>query len=194
MAATGMGQALDLNRTRQRRGPSIENHDAANVGVYVLANFDNNSTYVGCTVDFGRRLRQHNSQLVGGARRTKSSTTWHHRILVTGFSDWKTALSFEWYVKNYRRLDSAADKRLRGVEARRARITALLAKFGTSKFAGLTVTDVPPPPRPGTELKTREENVEAKVEKQVEAELHEQVQKFGQLATCGDEETVIDLT
>lgn len=148
MAAQDDDIKAQMSKRSKPRCPSIKNHDAANVGVYVLANFDNRSTYVGCTVNFHRRLRQHNSQLVGGARRTKCSTTWHHRILVTGFSEWKTALSFEWYVKNYRRLDSAADKRLKGIAARRARITALLAKFGTCKFAGLTVTDVPPPPLP----------------------------------------------
>jgi predicted GIY-YIG superfamily endonuclease len=148
MAAQDDDIKAQVSKRTKPRCPSIQNHDAANVGVYVLANFDNRSTYVGCTVDFHRRLRQHNSQLVGGARRTKCSTTWHHRILVTGFSEWKTALSFEWYVKNYRRLDSAADKRLKGIAARRARITALMAKFGTCKFAGLTVTDVPPPPPP----------------------------------------------
>lgn len=40
--------------------------------VYLLLNSDNNCTYIGMTNNITRRLRQHNSELVGGAKYTTS--------------------------------------------------------------------------------------------------------------------------
>jgi predicted GIY-YIG superfamily endonuclease len=42
-----------------------------NYFVYLLVNNTNNCTYIGCTNNTIRRLRQHNSELVGGAKYTK---------------------------------------------------------------------------------------------------------------------------
>ena len=55
-------------------------------------------TYVGATVNPDRRLRQHNGEIVGGARATKGRV-WKRRFLVGGFNDERTALRFEWYWK-----------------------------------------------------------------------------------------------
>ena len=44
--------------------------------VYVLASSKLTRTYVGCTVDINRRLRQHNGELKGGARRTRAGRPW----------------------------------------------------------------------------------------------------------------------
>ena len=52
-------------------------------------------TYVGATVDPNRRLRQHNGELVGGARATHGRR-WRRRYLVGGFADERAALRFEW--------------------------------------------------------------------------------------------------
>ena len=67
--------------------------------VYVLANSDNNRTYVGCTNNASRRLRQHNQEIKGGAKATKCSRTWQYMIQMQGFETKSDALSFEWHCK-----------------------------------------------------------------------------------------------
>jgi predicted GIY-YIG superfamily endonuclease len=62
---------------------------------YMLVSTDGKRTYVGATVDPTRRLRQHNGELVGGARATKGRQ-WTRRFLVGGFEDERDALRFEW--------------------------------------------------------------------------------------------------
>ena len=59
-------------------------------------------TYIGATVDPNRRLRQHNGELVGGARRT-SGLQWKRALYVGGFPDWTAALQFEWSWKRHGR-------------------------------------------------------------------------------------------
>ncbi len=76
--------------------------------VYVLASSDGRRTYVGCTNDFRRRLRQHNGELRGGAKYTArgraafvsggktASRPWKPVLTVWGFPSRKTALQLEW--------------------------------------------------------------------------------------------------
>ena len=111
-------------------------------GVYVVANRDNRGTYVGCAwTSFYHRLRQHNREIKGGAKATAGSRTWHHRLLVTGFTSHRKALSFEWYVKRYRLKRSARSRTsVRDpVTRRRMQIERLLAEFGSTRFPGLTL-------------------------------------------------------
>ena len=70
-------------------------------------------TYVGATVDVARRLRQHNGELAGGARRTTarcaprpkpggaegSPQTWRVACTVGGFRTWSEALKFEFALR-----------------------------------------------------------------------------------------------
>lgn len=44
--------------------------------VYVLISVTGDRTYVGITRDKGRRLRQHNGELPGGARSTRAGRPW----------------------------------------------------------------------------------------------------------------------
>lgn len=60
-------------------------------------------SYIGATVSPRRRLRQHNGQLRGGARRTSVANDWTCRLLITGFRTWREALQFEWAAKYHTR-------------------------------------------------------------------------------------------
>jgi len=58
-------------------------------------------TYNGSTNDPKRRLRQHNEEIVGGARFTHGrGGGWEIYALLTGFPDHKNALSCEWRIKH----------------------------------------------------------------------------------------------
>jgi len=74
--------------------------------VYLLLSSDN-STYVGATVDLNRRLRQHNTEIKGGAVATttkvKRGEIWIRAAHIEGFPDWQAALQFEWRWKQLSR-------------------------------------------------------------------------------------------
>lgn len=59
-------------------------------------------TYNGFTVDLRRRIRQHNSEIKGGAKYTTSNgnKTWHYYAVLTGFDTAVSALSCEWWIKH----------------------------------------------------------------------------------------------
>ena len=62
----------------------------------------NNRTYNGSTNDMKRRLRQHNGEIVGGAKQTsrkKPGEKWSVYCIVSGFSDHKEALQTEWRIR-----------------------------------------------------------------------------------------------
>ena len=71
--------------------------------VYVIQSTTSARTYVGCTNNFSRRIRQHNGEIVGGAKYTRGNS-WAPVVLVQGFaSDQRHALQFEWRLKDRRR-------------------------------------------------------------------------------------------
>lgn len=57
-------------------------------------------TYVGATKDPDRRLRQHNRELVGGARatgiRVGQGLSWSRICYIKNIPDWQAALQIEW--------------------------------------------------------------------------------------------------
>lgn len=67
---------------------------------YMLFSTVNNRTYIGMTVDPNRRLRQHNGELVGGAKATSTHRPWSFYCIIKGFVTLHDALSFEWNFKH----------------------------------------------------------------------------------------------
>ena len=69
--------------------------------VYLLTNPINRRTYLGSTTDHTRRLRQHNGDLVGGARYTHmhAPKQWRVHCVVSGLTK-QEAMSLEAIAKN----------------------------------------------------------------------------------------------
>lgn len=91
---------------------------------YMLTSTDRRRTYIGMTNNFPRRLRQHNGELVGGARYTSRAGTqpWTPVATVHGFTDKIDALRFEWWWKHQ------PPRNAHGTKARIAKLHALLQK------------------------------------------------------------------
>ena len=77
-------------------------------------------SYIGATVNPQKRLRQHNRQISGGARRTRGKL-WHFHCVLSGFRTWREALQCEWSFKHISR-------NCRGIESRRSALETLLQK------------------------------------------------------------------
>lgn len=102
------------------------------------------ATYVGCTNNFRRRLRQHNAEICGGARCTtaarRAGAVWIAVYVAEGFVDNHEALSFEWHWKaQTRRL-----MRQRGAPSDpvRRRSVALDALLRWARFAHIRRRDL----------------------------------------------------
>tara|TARA_Y100000817_G_C16588076_1_gene425026 strand:+ start:142 stop:570 length:429 start_codon:yes stop_codon:yes gene_type:complete len=66
---------------------------------YIIEN--KGKTYAGVSPDPKRRLRQHNGEIVGGAKYTTAHAPgWKHICLVHGFQNKIQAMQFEWAVKH----------------------------------------------------------------------------------------------
>ena len=109
--------------------------------------------YIGATVHPARRLRQHNGELAGGARRTRGRGPWHFHCVVVGFRTWREALQFEWAFKR-------ATRRCRSDATRGAALDALLARWSVAlrvvrtDCSALPATK-PPPASPATTRQPR---------------------------------------
>lgn len=64
--------------------------------------------YIGYTVNFSRRIRQHNGELVGGAKRTQQGRPWTPIAITSGFPDQHHGLSFEWHLQRMYRKKRAS--------------------------------------------------------------------------------------
>jgi predicted GIY-YIG superfamily endonuclease len=59
-----------------------------------------NCTYNGSTNNLVRRLRQHNGEIVGGAKKTKKGRPWIPICHIKGFHEKTSALRFEWRIQH----------------------------------------------------------------------------------------------
>lgn len=70
---------------------------------YLLVSEENNRlTYIGYTTNLDKRLKQHNGELVGGAKATRKAKDWHIHAYVS-FESKQEAMSFEWLWKHEKR-------------------------------------------------------------------------------------------
>ena len=70
-----------------------------NWNCYMLISNDNKRTYIGSTVNIKRRLRQHNGEIVGGAKATRTGRPWSLICYISGF-DKTHSLCCEWRLKH----------------------------------------------------------------------------------------------
>jgi len=119
--------------------------DSKSFFVYLLES-TKNATYVGATVDLGRRLRQHNKEISGGAHATsakvKKGELWTRVCHVSGFPDWSAALQFEW---RWKQLSRKLPQKMLPLERRIAALKSLLAlERSTSKAVAFSEWSSPP--------------------------------------------------
>lgn len=95
--------------------------------VYILQSTTSARTYVGCTNNFARRIRQHNGDLTGGAKYTRGNS-WEPVVLCGGFDDDRRhALQFEWRLKERRKRGK------RGCSGVERRVTSLHRTLGLER-------------------------------------------------------------
>lgn len=70
--------------------------------VYFLKSTVSKKTYIGMTNDVGRRFRQHNGELAGGAKYTKGGRPWHIEMILGPYDTRSQACKVEWRAKRYR--------------------------------------------------------------------------------------------
>ncbi|KAL5719902.1 hypothetical protein ACHQM5_012629 [Ranunculus cassubicifolius] len=74
--------------------PSISS--SSSWSLYLIISTNNPiKTYVGVTTDFSRRLKQHNGELKGGAKASRSGRPWICACIIQGFKDHSEACSLE---------------------------------------------------------------------------------------------------
>lgn len=83
-------------------GGEEEDEGSGSWCVYLLLAGDGRKTYVGVTTDLDRRLKQHNGDVVGGAKSTRAGRPWSLLCTVGGFYTRSEAFQFEWRWKNPR--------------------------------------------------------------------------------------------
>ena len=67
---------------------------------YILRSSVSNRVYIGYTVNFKRRLRQHNGEIVGGAKKTRKGRPWYPICFIKGFYESSAALRFEYRLQH----------------------------------------------------------------------------------------------
>lgn len=67
---------------------------------YILKSVYHNKIYIGYTINFERRIRQHNGELAGGAKKTSTCRPWTPICIIRGFYDKSEALRFEFRMQH----------------------------------------------------------------------------------------------
>jgi predicted GIY-YIG superfamily endonuclease len=94
--------------------------------VYLLTSRGSDRGYVGFTTDPLRRLRQHNREIKGGAKKTFKHHPWDLSAIVHGFSTSEAALKFEW-AWQHPHLTSRFSAETRRVFSRSVKLSMLIA-------------------------------------------------------------------
>lgn len=84
--------------------------------LYLIYSMRKKRTYIGISTNPKRRLRQHNREIVGGARATSGATDWEHILILGGFVDKSSACRWEKLLKC----------RVRGLDKRKEAMLLLL--------------------------------------------------------------------
>ena len=69
---------------------------------YILRSTVANKVYIGFTTDFAHRIRQHNGEIVGGAKRTERFRPWIPVSVIQGFFEQHSARRFEYRLQHPR--------------------------------------------------------------------------------------------
>ncbi|MBO45794.1 MAG: hypothetical protein CMJ96_02750 [Planctomycetes bacterium] len=81
--------------------------------LYILLSAEGDSTYVGISTNVERRLRAHNGEIAGGAKRTRAGRPWRLGAVVGPYPNRATAQTAEYEAKQLRgqeRIDWANDQ------------------------------------------------------------------------------------
>ena len=126
-----------------------------NFYVYLLIS-SSKSTYIGATIDLNRRLRQHNGELVGGAKATKikvkKGEIWERACHVSEFPSWQAALQFEW---RWKRLCRKFSKKMYPLE-RRLNALKMLLSLDSSTSKAIPFLEWETPPKVNLEIEDAE--------------------------------------
>ena len=91
----------------------------------------NGSTYIGATIDLGKRIRQHNKEITGGATATsikvQRGEAWSYVCYVENFPTWNEALKFEWRWKQISRQIQKTKPTQKPIDRRLEALKTLLA-------------------------------------------------------------------
>jgi predicted GIY-YIG superfamily endonuclease len=91
MSKTPFKQNLLFVDDHKITGNSITDHTC-----YIIKSKITGNIYIGYTINFSRRIRQHNGELTGGAKRTFKGRPWIPICTIKGFYDNTSALRFEY--------------------------------------------------------------------------------------------------
>lgn len=112
---------------------AVQAAKAAKSYCYILMSTNTSKTYNGYTNRIDRRIRQHNKELVGGARATSSGGPWEYLVIITSDHPNFTkirALSLEWSI----RYPTNKRPRPREYSCPDGRIASLPLVFANPKF------------------------------------------------------------